>query len=318
MITFQSARLPMVALLLALWHASLCPPAVALVVALPLSNDNTTAPIDDPGWLNVGDNGVYLGNRWVITAAHVGAQTATFPERGTFDVMPGSPAQLQNPSGSGLSAYTDLLMYRLTADPGLPSLAIAISTPAQGDTIAFIGDGSTVTTAATETQWDANWNVVSSGGVHSGYKSTTNRKLWGTNLVEDDGAVVVNDGIADVISFFTKFDKSGINGSTATGSEAQAQSGDSGSAAFDKVGGLWVLAGVTFAVGAADKLQPDPAQNAVYGNETFAADLSQYRDQILATIPEPSSLALVGAVAAFAGGRNIGALRRRRKLLNAN
>jgi hypothetical protein len=102
---------------------------------------------------------------------------------------------LQNPSGFGLTTSTDLLMYRLTTDPGLPSLVIASSTRSKGDTITFIGDGGAVTPSAMETQWDADWHVVGSG-IHSGYVSTTSRKLWGTNLVENDGPVVVNDHVA--------------------------------------------------------------------------------------------------------------------------
>src|SRR5580704_15894094 len=38
---------------------------------------NTTPPADDPGFANVGirgsGSGIYLGNGWVLTAAHVGA-----------------------------------------------------------------------------------------------------------------------------------------------------------------------------------------------------------------------------------------------------
>ena len=38
---------------------------------------NVTAPPDDPGWDHLGTKGgttvVYVGNRWVLTAHHVGA-----------------------------------------------------------------------------------------------------------------------------------------------------------------------------------------------------------------------------------------------------
>jgi hypothetical protein len=293
-------------------------PASALIVVPPATNDNTTAPADDPGWANVGDNGIYLGNRWVITAAHVGAQTTSFAGIGSFAVVPGSAIQLQNPAGMGLTASTDLLMYRLATDPGLPSLSIATAAPAQGSEVTFIGDGGAVLPTATETHWNVTesgglhtWTEVPSGGNFSGYKSTASRKLWGTNQVENFGPVIANDGIGDVISLYTKFDDPDAAGSTATASEAQAQSGDSGSAVFKKDGDLWVLAGVTYAVDNPVDNQPNPALNAVFGDLTFAADLSEYRDQILAIIPEASSLVLVSGVAAFAAAWRI--LGRRRQ-----
>jgi hypothetical protein len=89
----KAARFPveMMALLLTMaLLASINSPAEALVVVPPATSDNITAPTDDPGYLNVADNGIYVGDRWVITAAHVEAQTATFPGVGTFNVDPGS------------------------------------------------------------------------------------------------------------------------------------------------------------------------------------------------------------------------------------
>jgi hypothetical protein len=35
-----------------------------------------------------------------------------------------------------------------------------------------------------------------------------------------------------------------------------------------------------------------PAETSVYGNLTYAADIAQYRNQILVVIPEPSTLVL--------------------------
>ncbi len=294
-----------------------CAPAVALIVAPPAMNDNTSPPVDDPGWANVGNAGVYLGNRWVITAFHVGAGTTTF-STGTFLYQGGSAVRLQNPD----STYADLLMYRLTADPGLPSLSIATSTPAVDAEVTLIGDGRAVNPSDTETHWNVTgtdpnftWTEVSGSDPFnaSGYKSTASRKLWGTNLVERDSdffedeedadhTLIVDDNFGLTISFFTEFDKEGETEGDATGHEAQAQGGDSGSATFAKEGNNWVLAGVTYAVGAFED-QPDPGNNAVFGNLTFAADLSQYRGQILTImgIPEPGSFWLVGGVGAMVG-----------------
>ena len=47
---------------------------------------------------------------------------------------------------------------------------------------------------------------------------------------------------------------------------------------FIKNGGTWELAGVMFAIAL---FEEQPTDSAVYGNLTYAADLSYYRDQIL-------------------------------------
>jgi hypothetical protein len=304
--------------------------ATALVVVPPASNVNTSAPADDPGWANVGDRGVYLGNRWVITANHVGPGTTNFAGVGSFAAVSGSSVRLQNPTGQGLTTFTDLVLYRLAADPGLPSLSIAGSSAPIGASVTFIGNGRSVPASATETHWsvaqDPNnamhdiWTEVPSGGDASGYKSTIFQKEWGTNRVEDDEplfnemdanhSVVANSGNGDVISLFSDFDDPNAAGSDATASEAEAQSGDSGSGVFYKDGSTWELAGITHAIG----LYTDqPAFTAVYGDLTFFADLSAYRDQILAitAVPEASAglLVLAGIAAMLLGIRWNSALR---------
>jgi hypothetical protein len=286
-----------------------CPPAGALLVAPPATNDNTSAPMDDPGWANVGDRGVYLGNRWVITAGHVGAGPTIFNGGGPFMNEPGSEMTLVTPAGLGMSTTADVMLFRLTADPGLPALPLSLATPPVDDTVVLIGDGRGVESDAMETHWDASWmEVPESSGVHHGYKSTTSRMLWGTNRVENDGHIdpghtVVIDLIGrSTVSFFTQFDKTGVTTGVPTASEAQGLGGDSGSAMFHKEGGVWKLAGLTFAIGT-EPGQPDITSTAVYGNVTFAADLSFYASQIYAitAIPEVGSVWLLGSVAVLVG-----------------
>jgi hypothetical protein len=296
------------------------PHASALVVAPPATNNNMSAPVDDPGWLNVGDRGIYLGNQWVLTANHVGAGTTVFPGVGTFAAVSGSSVRLQNPMGQGLTMDTDLLLYRLASDPGLPTLSIASATPAPGELLTLIGDGNAVTPSTMETHWQVTgsspnftWTEVPSGGNAHGYKSNTQAKLWGTNRVENDEPIfnemdadhttVVNTGNGDVISLFTDFDNPNDAVSGPTSSEAQALTGDSGSAIFYKENGNWVLAAVTHAILTFED-QPMLGLTAVYGNLTLGADLASYRDQILqvTAIPEAGGLALVGVVAAASGG----------------
>jgi hypothetical protein len=299
--------------------------AWALVVAPPTTNKNISAPADDPGWKNVGDRGIYLGNQWVLTANHVGAGTTVFPGVGTFAAAPGSSVRLQNPMGQGLTTDTDLLLFRLAGDPGLPTLSIASSTPAVGEALVLIGDGGAVTPSTAATHWHVTgsspnftWTEVLSGGNAHGYTSNASGKLWGTNRVEDDEAIslildpkhmpdadhtiVVNTGSGAVISLFTDFDDPGDSGSDAMASEAQALTGDSGSAIFSKENGNWVLAAVTHAIMTFED-QPMAGLTAVYGNLTLGADLASYRNQILTVtaIPEAGALKLVGVLATASG-----------------
>ena len=59
-------------------------------------------------------------------------------------------------------------------------------------------------------------------------------------------------------------------------------------AVFAKHGGQWQLAGIMVTVDAYSA-QPSPELTAVFGNETFMADLSYYRNQIVAVVPEPGA-----------------------------
>jgi hypothetical protein len=86
---------------------------------------------------------------------------------------------------------------------------------------------------------------------------------------------------------YTDFDA--VNG------EAHAVTYDSGGGVFVQNGSDWELAGIMLTTGGADR---QPNGTAVYGNTTFAADLSSYTDQIdhTLTIPEPS-VAILGLLA---------------------
>ncbi len=293
--------------------------ARAIVVAPPSAAGIAAAPADDPGWLNVGDNGVYLGNGWVLSAFHVGAGTINFPGVGSFAHDPSSEVRLVNAPGSGLTTQTDLLMFRLLSDPGLPALSLATTPAAVNSQVMLIGDGAATLPDATERHWtvtgtepDLVWTEVPSGGDKHGYYTSLTEKRWGTNLVEDDEAFFgegdldnhtkdINAGFGDVVSLITEFDKTGLTLGDATSTEAQGMSGDSGSAVFVKELGVWKLAGITHAVGTFDN-QPYGALTAMFGNLTFFADLSTYREQILsiASVPEGTSLLFVGAALALA------------------
>lgn len=277
--------------------ALLAPSAPAVIIQTTTGSGNTTAPPDDPGWAAVGargiGTGVYVGNGWVLTAAHVWSGPITL-SGSTYFAVPGSEVRLTNAGVPGMTADTDLMMYRLTVIPsGIAAPRIAAATPAVGAAVTLIGAGRDRQPGLTE--WSVNttaspwtWTEVASGGNYLGYKANMAARSmrWGTNALSGTGEWITY-GYGDVRTVVTTFDD--LRGT----SEAQASYGDSGGGVFAKNGADWELAGLMLAV-AGYSGQPDAGANAVFGNETFSADLALYRPQIMAIVPEPSALLLAG------------------------
>lgn len=268
-------------------------PARGVIIDSTTGTGNTTAPADNPGWANVGTvaNGsaVYLGNRWAITATHVWTGPTTFSGT-TYQNVPGSEITLSNNGAVGKTPYTDLVLYQLTTDPGLPALTIASSTPATGSAVTMIGAGRD---RGAFTTWSVNtgttpyvWTVSSTNVAAAGYFWDSSRTMrWGTNNIETSQWVTYTiDNLKSVYTFDTTF-----NYSQVYSNEAQAAPGDSGGAIFHKNGSTWELAGIMLIT---DAISGQPGGTAVFGNNTFSADLSYYRSQIVQVVPEPGSIVL--------------------------
>lgn len=277
-------------------------PAEAVVIDTLTGTGNTSAPSDDPGWANVGirgiGTGVYLGGGWVLTASHVGGGEIVLGS-GTYAMLSNSGFQLTNGGAAGKTAATDLYMYRLTTDPGLPAISIGQAAPAVGSAVTLIGAGRD---RGAFTTWVINtsvspylWTETSVSPNAAGYQELASRSMrWGTNAVSLVGWDSI-DGL-DVAGLRTDF-----TFSQSYSSEAQAAVGDSGGGVFRKNGSVWELAGIMLGVGT---FSGQPANTAVFGNVTAIADLSVYRAQIMQVVPEPGAitLALGGViVAAFFG-----------------
>jgi len=269
---------------------------------------NTTAPADDPGWANIGTrgigSGVYLGNGWVLTARH--NSSGNFVLSGTtYMMVPGSQVDIQNLGTPDKSTNTDLIMFQINGDPGLPALSIATAAPANGSAVTMIGAGRN---RGAFTTWNVNvdttpytWTIDSENPNAAGYFWGTTRTMrWGTNVISSTGWLnyTIGDNF-DVLTLRTTF-----NDSAGYSNEAQAAPGDSGGAVFFKNGSQWELAGIMVVT---DGFSGQPAQTAVFGNQTFMADLSFYRSQIVVVVPEPGAATLAGvalaACAAWAAGR---------------
>jgi hypothetical protein len=235
---------------------------------------NTTAPVPDPGWHNIGtigeQTGVYLGGRFVLTPHHVGPGNIRL-DGVTYTYVPGTAVQLDNGDGT----YADLILFEIYPAPPLPALPIASLAPEVGAPLIMAGNGYDRGQAITMDP-----NGSDPPGPTGGFEWGPAREIrWGTNSVL--GGLIVEIPGTRTVAFETIFDQAGST------HEAQATVGDSGGAAFAFNGSGWELAGTLFAV---QLYLNQAAATSFYGNATFAADLSFYRGQILdvMAMPEPS------------------------------
>ncbi len=285
--------------------AALAPHAFAVVDAAGSGTYNdatyTSAPADDFGFENVGlvydsedgfnTSGVYLGNGWMISAYHEvrngsdNSSSTGFSFGGVsldgnaYSVNASTAVRLTN-NGTP----TDLALFQLTTIPaGIPSLTIASTAPPANAPLVLMGNG--INRADFLTYWSVDkstspwtWTEsTSSNYSYYGYKQGSGQALrWGTNNLT--GTATIDDGYGTVKTLYTTFDNN-------TG-EAQAAPGDSGGAVFYKTGSGWELAGILVSTSG---FSGQPPGSSVFGDQTSAADLSQYASQINAVIPEPPS-----------------------------
>lgn len=299
--------------------AAAATPASAVIVV----NGSSSAPSGLAAYGSVGEAGiggaVYLGNDWVLTAYHVGFGLPSVDfGSGAAAAVPGSLVVLHLPGDP--STNSDLVLYRLASDPGVPAAVVGAASPSAGTSVTMVGYGS-LTVASTTPRYysvvmnsDTDWTWTPTGSAAGAdfvgitTQDSGRAKRWGTNstvLIEnDDGSTsttIDNDydflGGGTTRLFATAFTAQDLN--------ALGSSGDSGGAVFNSAGEL---------IGIMDLITsyPDePGDLALYysghfpGQATFSADLAAYRDQIYAVVPEPSM-----AVALIA---SLGLIRRRRQ-----
>jgi hypothetical protein len=235
------------------------------------SGSRSGLPLDHVGIVNRGESGVYLGNyhgkSWVLTANHSGP--GLFELGGiTYNAAAGSTHQLLNPD----STPSDIVLFQIDGDPGLPPLNLAPSSPTNRAQVYMIGFGQSG--QPNRSYWidrGGAWIPTVSGDPAAnriGYQWTgvqPGPEHWGIGSV-----IGSTRGINQTRAFCTRF-LDQMNNACGTG-------GDSGGGVFIRQGNQWQLIGMLDALSG---LANQPAGTSVFnGNINVIADLSQYRTEI--------------------------------------
>ena len=256
------------------------------IVFFSQGNDvNLTNPGNGLPWENVVQmrsstgpigTGVYLGNRYVLTAGHVGPLTS---------VKVGFVDYLLDSSPAVAIGTADMKLVRLASDPGLGGVRLNSNPSADGGAAHLVGYG----------VGRAPSSLLGTSPVTWGDSSTATKR-WGTNFVDGAiGAALVGGYTSDLLR--TQFNSNaGVN-------EAALTIYDSGSALFRQIGSDWYLVGLGAYVQNSGYSLASSQFNSTESDDNYFIRISSYAGSSVMIggvgVPEPSSQSLLFVGAAF-------------------
>ena len=257
--------------------------------AIVFFSQGNDANLDNPGvglpWDNVVQmqsptgpigTGVYLGNRYVLTAGHVGPLTS---------VKVGFVNYLLDSSPAVAIGTADMKLVRLASDPGLGGVRLNSNPSADGGAAHLVGYG----------VGRAPSSLLGTSPVTWGDSSTATKR-WGTNFVDGAiGAALVGGYTSDLLR--TQFNSNaGVN-------EAALTIYDSGSALFRQIGSDWYLVGLGAYVQNSGYSLASTQFNSKDSDDSYFIRISSYAGSSVMIggvgVPEPSSHSLLFVGAAF-------------------
>ena len=223
-----------------------------------------------PYWSHVGkigrSSGVYLGNGYVLTAAHVGSGTFTLPDGSRYEAVPGSERMFNNHDGT----TADLCLFRVRYNKQdriarLRALPLSTMPPKKGTSLLLLGAGAGSQSKSREGfQWSNEYNL-----------------RWGVNSIEEIYSEPMPTNEFASYGFATRFER-GLH-------QCQAAPGDSGGAVFhfNSRTDRWELAGIIVAV-------DSDFGRAEFGNQTYIADPVLFRRQLAGIMEKNDALLASG------------------------
>lgn len=243
------------------------------------NDHNNTDPGGGLPWQNVVEvrsnsgitgSGVYLGNRYVLTAAHVGPTEKIRINSTDFSLEPAAPI---------LFGTADMKLLRLQSDPGLGNVLLNTASANDFGAAHLVGYGVGRSDASPTGTSPVTWGDAS-----------TAKKRWGFNEVDFSVASLTytNNSIAYINSALITQFNSNVNPD-----EAAMTLYDSGSALFRLIGSDWFLVGLGVAVATLSSTPAYPSTEEGSGNENFFVRISSYAsaEDILGgvVVPEPGT-----------------------------
>jgi len=246
---------------------------------------NTTDPGDGLPWQNVVEvrsssgitgSGVYLGNRYVLTAAHVGPTDFVRVNNSLdFSLEPAEPLQFATP---GMNP--DLKLLRLQTNPGLGNVLLNTASANDLGAARLVGNGVGRSGASPTGTSPVPW----------GDASTANKR-WGENVVDNRIFNQTPSGSAYTSDLLrTQFNtNAGVN-------EAALTLYDSGSALFRFVESNWLLVGLGAYVASNGESYANPTalSGSQSNDDNYFIRISSYAtaENVLGgiVVPEPAAL----------------------------
>ncbi len=224
--------------------------------------------------------GVYLGNRYVLTAGHVGPLAS---------VKVGYVDYLLDSSPAVAIGTADMKLVRLASDPGLNGVRLNNNSLGDGGEAYLVGYG----------VGRASSSLLGSNPVTWGDSSTA-IKRWGTNFVDlAISAKQVGVYTSDLLR--TEFN------SNAGADEAALTIYDSGSALFRQIGSEWYLVGIGAYVQNSGYSFASAQFNSTESDDNYFIRISSYSTAVDViggvSVPEPSSQSLLFVGVAFLSAR---------------